>query len=107
MSWRTKAMMLADQKLARGRPWTYLPIAGLLAAAMFAVFLIAPEEQTMGPPQRIVYVHVSGAWFGLIGFLLTAGGGLMYLLRRDIAWDDWAQAAAEVGWMCATLTLAT
>jgi heme exporter protein C len=100
-------MMLADQKLARGRQWTYLPIAGLLAAAMFAVFLIAPEEQTMGPPQRIVYIHVSVAWFGLIGFLLTAGSGLMYLLRRDIAWDDWAQAAAEVGWVCATLTLAT
>jgi heme exporter protein C len=84
-----------------------LPIAGLLAAAMFAVFLVAPEEQTMGQTQRIVYVHVSVAWFGLIGFLLTAGSGLMYLVRRDIAWDDLAQAAAEVGWVCATLTLAT
>jgi heme exporter protein C len=74
---------------------------------MFAVFVIAPEEQTMGPAQRIVYIHVSVAWFGLLGFLLTAGSGLFYLLRRDLSWDHLAQAAAEVGWICSTLTLAT
>jgi heme exporter protein C len=74
---------------------------------MLGVFLFAPEEQTMGQTQRIVYIHVSVAWFGLIGFLTTAASGLMYLLRRNIAWDDWAQAAAEVGWVCASLTLAT
>ena len=100
-------MIRAEHKCECGRPWMHLPIAGLLAAAMFAVFLVAPEEQTMGQTQRIVYVHVSVAWFGLIGFLLTAGSGFMYLLRRNIAWDDWAEAAAEVGWVCSTLTLVT
>jgi heme exporter protein C len=74
---------------------------------MFGVFVFAPEEQTMGSPQRIVYIHVSVAWFGLIGYLLAAVSSFMYLLRRNIAWDDWAQAAAEVGWVCASLTLAT
>jgi ABC-type transport system involved in cytochrome c biogenesis permease subunit len=57
---------------------------------MLGVFLFAPEEQTMGPPQRIVYIHVSVAWFGLIGYLLAAASSFMYLLRRNIAWDDWA-----------------
>jgi heme exporter protein C len=74
---------------------------------MLGVFVFAPEEQTMGSPQRIVYIHVSVAWFGLIGYLLAAASSFMYLLRRNIAWDDWAQAAAEVGWLCASLTLAT
>jgi heme exporter protein C len=61
----------------------------------------------MGDSQRIVYIHVSVAWFGLLAFLLAAAGGVGYLARRDLAWDHWAQAAAEVGWLCTTLTLVT
>jgi heme exporter protein C len=100
-------MYLADHQVGRGVPWACLLVAGLLSAAMISVFVVAPQEQTMGETQRIVYVHVSVAWFGLIGLLLTAGSGFMYLLRRNVAWDRWAQAAAEVGWICATLTLVT
>jgi heme exporter protein C len=100
-------MNRAVQEPVAARRWASWPIAGLLAAAMLGVFLFAPEEQTMGPSQRIVYIHVSVAWFGLIGYLLAAASSFMYLLRRNIAWDDWAQAAAEVGWVCASLTLAT
>ena len=36
-----------------------------------------------------------------------AGAGLMYLLRRDLSWDQWSQAAAELGWLGALLTLVT
>jgi heme exporter protein C len=100
-------MLLAQAKRGNGKPWACLPVAGLLSAAMLAAFVLAPEEQTMGATQRIVYIHVSVAWFGLIGFLTTAACGLLYLVRRNIAWDDWARASAEVGWLCATLTLAT
>jgi heme exporter protein C len=78
-----------------------------MAAAMASIFILAPEEQTMGSAQRIVYVHVSVAWFGLIGFLVTAGCGFRYLVSRNLAWDDWSQSAAEVGGICATLTLIT
>jgi heme exporter protein C len=94
-------------RIGRCESWICVLICLLMAAAMSAVFIIAPEEQTMGPAQRIIYVHVSVAWFGLIGFLLTAGCGFMYVLRRDFAWDDWSRSAAEVGWICSTLTLAT
>jgi heme exporter protein C len=100
-------MNRALEEPVAGRRWPIWPIAGLLAAAMLGVFIFAPEEQTMGQTQRIVYIHVSVAWFGLIGYLLAAASSFMYLLRRTIAWDDWAQAAAEVGWVCASLTLAT
>ncbi len=55
--------------------------------------------------QRIVYVHVAVAWVGLLSFLLTAGAGVLYLWRRQMRWDFWAQSAAEVGWLCSTLTL--
>jgi len=79
-----------------------LAVAGLLAAAM-----LAPTETTMGDAQRVVYVHVAVAWFGLLAFLVMAVAGLLYLLRRDLIWDTWAGAAAEVGWLCCSLTLVT
>jgi heme exporter protein C len=82
-------------------------VAALAAAAILAICLVAPTEATMGHAQRIVYVHVAVAWLGLLGFLATAVTGLVYLVRRDLAWDHWSQAAAELGWLCGGLTLVT
>ncbi len=81
-------------------------LAGILApAAVFAIFFLAPAEKTMGPVQRILYLHVAVAWFALGACLVTgmAAGG--YLLTRRPAWDHWSCAAAETGWLAATLTL--
>ena len=82
-------------------------VAALVSGAVLAIFLLAPTEQTMGHTQRIVYIHVSVAWFGLVAFLIMAGAGLGYLVRRDLWWDHWSAAAAEVGWLCTSLTLLT
>lgn len=79
----------------------------LLAALVLATSLLAPTEVTMGHVQRIMYVHVPVAWLGLLGLLLMAGTGVAYLLTRNLAWDQWSQAAAELGWLCCGLTLAT
>lgn len=82
-------------------------VAGTLAAALLAACFLAPTESSMGHAQRIVYVHVPVAWLGLLGFLVMAGSGVAYLARRDLKWDHWFQAAAELGWMCSGLTLVT
>ncbi len=82
-------------------------LATLLAAALPAIGLLAPTETTMGDAQRIVYIHVPVAWLGLLGLLLMAGAGVMYLLKRNLSWDHWLQAAAELGWLCCGLTLLT
>lgn len=79
----------------------------LVTLAILAICVFAPTEETMGHAQRIVYVHVSVAWFGLLGFVVMASTGLAYLVRRDLAWDHWSRAAAELGWMCCGLTLLT
>ena len=86
--------------------WNVL-LAGLLALAIWAIFLFAPTEQTMGQAQRIVYVHVSVAWLGLLGLLVMAASGTGYLVRRNLTWDHWLQAAGELGWLCCGLTLIT
>jgi heme exporter protein C len=82
-------------------------LAAALAAAVWMAFCFAPTERTMGDAQRIVYVHVPVAWLGLLGMVATAGCGAAYLRRRNLHWDAWAQSAAEVGWVCCTLTLIT
>lgn len=94
-------------RLAVGTVAWNVTIAGLLGLAVWAIFLFAPTEQTMGQAQRIVYVHVSVAWLGLWGLLAMAASGTGYLVRRNLAWDHWLQAAGELGWLCCGLTLIT
>lgn len=94
-------------RIVRREVLLHLLAAGLLVAAMVAVFVFAPTERTMGAAQKIVYIHVAVAWLGLLGIVVMAGAGLMYLLRRDLAWDQWSQAAAELGWLCCSLMLVT
>ena len=82
-------------------------VAALLAGATWMICCFAPTERSMGHAQRIVYVHVAVAWFGLLGFLVMAASGIGYLARRDLNWDHWFQAAGELGWLGCGLTLAT
>ena len=82
-------------------------VAALLLVAHVMIFFVAPREVTMGDVQRIVYLHVSVAWCGLAGCLTMGLTGAAFLLRRTLRWDHWSQAAAEIGWLCTTLTLAT
>jgi heme exporter protein C len=81
-------------------------VAGF-AISSILVFWSAPTEATMGDVQRILYLHVSVAWCGLASCLVMAVCAAMFLASRCLEWDHWSQAAAEVGWLCTTLTLVT
>ena len=102
---RTIAASKSRSKRSRPVLWTTL-VGVLLTGAIVAMYL-APTEQTMGDAQRVLYVHVAVAWFALLGFIAMAVCGLGYLLSRNLWWDQWSQAACEVGWLCSTLTLVT
>lgn len=82
-------------------------IALLLAACGWLIFIFAPREITMGDVQRIVYLHVAVAWCALAGCVAMGLAGAAYLVRRTPRWDQWSQSAAELGWLCSTLTLVT
>ena len=82
-------------------------VGALLAVCGWAIFVAAPREITMGDVQRIVYLHVAVAWCSLGGCIAMGLAAAAYLVRRNPAWDRWSQAAGELGWLCATLTLAT
>jgi len=98
---------LTKDGLSKGPVAAGALVTCLVFASVLMIFFVAPTEATMGDVQRIVYFHVSVAWCGLAGCLAMGFCGAMYLVRRRLEWDFWSQAAGEVGWLCATLTLIT
>src|SRR5579883_2467840 len=68
-----------------------------MVAALYAIFVWAPTERTMGHVQRIFYVHVSLAWLSYLAFFVVFVCSLGYLWRRDERWDALARASAEIG----------
>jgi heme exporter protein C len=80
-----------------------LVIAALWAWAVFA----APVDSMQGPIQKILYVHVPCAIGAYLGFLTTALCGALYLRSSDARYDRVALAAAEVGVVFCSLTIAS
>ncbi len=79
----------------------FLSILDTVTAALFViavgmVFFYAPKEAVMGNVQRVFYFHVSTAWVGMLGFLVSAVAGVAYLIRGDRKWDNVGLAAVEI-----------
>lgn len=85
-------------------PWATL--AGL-AAAMYAIFIWVPSDAFQGPVQRIFYVHMAMWLPTFSAFGIVAVASLMFLYKRQPAWDRLGRAAAELGLLFCTLGLAT
>lgn len=87
-------------------------IAGIFFVAGFFVFaqvwglFFSPPDAQMGEVQKLMYVHVPGAWNAFLCFFVVFVSSLFYLLRQKIFWDQLAESAAEVGVMLTGLTLA-
>jgi heme exporter protein C len=68
----------------------------LLGAAYYVSLVYAPLEAVMGQVQRLFYFHVATAWVGMIGFVLAAVAGVIYLWKKDLKWDSVSLAAVEI-----------
>ena len=66
-----------------------LDIASILVLAIstYLALFFAPTELVMGAVQRVFYFHIGTAWVGLLGFILAAGSGIIYLITKDMKWD--------------------
>jgi heme exporter protein C len=69
----------------------------LLAVALVLVFRYTPMERTMGLVQKVFYFHVSANWVGMLGFLVAAVAGGIYLVKGEAIWDVIEIAAVEIG----------
>lgn len=75
--------------------------------ALYQVFMVVPNEVTMGEVQRIFYFHVSSAMTAFLSFFLVLVAGIGYLVTGKRAWDRLALTAAELGVVFITIVLIT
>ncbi len=68
----------------------------LFVIAVVMVFFYAPLEAVMGQVQRVFYFHVATAWVGMLGFMVAAVAGVVYLRKGERKWDIVGLAAVEI-----------
>ncbi len=78
-----------------------------MGISQWFIFAYAPIEMHMGLVQKIFYMHLPVAWWGFMSFFVLFVASIAYLKTRSPRWDALAKAAAELGVLCATLTLIT
>ena len=68
----------------------------VLAISTYLALVFAPTEIVMGQVQRVFYFHMGTAWVGLMGFVIAAVAGIIYLITHNLKWDRVEMAAVEV-----------
>lgn len=79
----------------------------LMLAALYAIFIYAPIEKTMGIVQKIFYLHVPAAFLAFFAFFITFLASIVYLYKKDQKWDVIAYCSAEIGVLFCTIVLIT
>src|SRR5271168_874579 len=71
-----------------------------LAAAGYAIFFIAPDENTMHEIQRIFYIHVASAWTAGVAYFVVAaaGAGVAFTTIVLITGPIWAHPVWGIWW---------
>ena len=87
-----------------GKTYWAITMASLAGAtAMLRVY--TPVEATMGPIQKVFYVHLPSAINAFAACLLVCVASVGYLAQRKTAWDDLGAAAAKVAVILCTVML--
>lgn len=81
--------------------------AGLMALALWMIFIWVPTEANLGLVQRALYFHVPVAIFALGAIVLVAIGSVGFLITNRPRWDFFAHASAEIGVVVGALALIT
>jgi heme exporter protein C len=69
----------------------------LLAGGLYLGLVVAPPDFQMGDVYRIFYIHLP-SWFAVaLAYLTSFVASVLYLFKRQIRFDHWALAGAEVG----------
>jgi heme exporter protein C len=78
-----------------------------MLVALYAIFLYAPVEKTMGMVQKIFYIHLPSAFIAFFAFFVTFVASIGYLLKREHRWDVVAFCSAEIGVIFCSMVLIT
>ncbi len=89
---------------------------GAIALVLLAFIAVEPDVrinaetgQEIGQfdAVRLLFVHVPAALIAYLAFTVTTVGSAVVLWKRSVWWDVVAGASAEIGALCAALTLIT
>jgi heme exporter protein C len=85
--------------------WWILTLA-LFIGCLAMLRFYTPVEVTMGPIQKIFYLHLPVAINTFVAALVVCIASIGYLWQRSLAWDDLAAAAGKVtALFCAVVLL--
>jgi len=85
----------------------YWLIVVLGFAAATTLLFYRPVEETIGPIQKIFYLHLPSGICAFLACTVAFVGGVGYLWHRRMAWDDLSAAAAKVAALMCTVVLVT
>ena len=78
-----------------------------LGISAYLALVFAPTEAVMGDVQRVFYFHVAAGWVGMLGFLVAAIAGIIYLVKGSRDWDIVSLSAVEIGMVFAFINVVT
>lgn len=78
-----------------------------MAATVVVGVFVVPADAAQGDVQRIMYVHVPSAWLAYVAFFVTFVASIAYLVRRELRFDRFAAASAEIGLVFTALVIAS
>jgi heme exporter protein C len=78
-----------------------------MIAALYMIFVYAPNEATMGVIQRIFYFHLPAGISSYLSAYLLGFGSLMFLFKDDLKWDRFSAGAGEMGLFCTSISIGT
>jgi heme exporter protein C len=85
----------------------WLGTFALLAVALVTLLTYTPTEATMGPIQKIFYLHLPVAISTFLACMVAFIAAIAYLTQRRPVWDDLASAAARVAVQLCSVVLLT
>ncbi len=88
----SRFLALAERLL----PWLAAATVLAFAAGLYAAFA-APDDYQQGATVRIMFIHVPGAWLGMLGWTIMSIAALGTLVWRHPLADVALKAAAPLG----------
>jgi heme exporter protein C len=73
----------------------FLYIAMMLV--LLGAFMYAPLAKGLGEFTRVLYFHVPVSWIMVIAFFISAWYSVIYLRKRDILCDQYAEMSSQLG----------
>lgn len=92
--------------VSKGR-WITGSALVLLAGVYVRAIWFTPLERLQGAAQKIFYVHVPSAWSAMLAMGLVGVASILFLIMKDIRFDRFAAASAEVGTVFSCVMLTT